>query len=832
MIIKRGLTKKIGRTVLSVTAIIIGVMLLTATTVYTSSIQYSKQISYEEANMADFIVYLQGAPESAVENISNLDNVKAAEGRLIVRSVIYAPSSMESYSLVLYGLPPTSMLDNVKITEGNLFSGEDADVIVLEETFGEVSVEDSVNIATSKGNSSLTLLGKCKSVWMLSYSISERVYGLAPLETVQSLFNMSAKINAVLVQVQNPSTLHVTMNDVKNQLEDYGVISSAYEGKVVPVFEFDLYMSALTSSLTVVGFLSVVIGAAFIYNILSITVSEDYGEIGTLKVLGMTRRQVVLVYMMRGIIVGGIGSIFGSILGIGLASSMLTSYASYTEILTGVIFSLLVRSLDILEYAGLGVGLAILGAIIPSLKAGGTVIHKAITTGHEEPKAFAFRLDLSRFGIIPVSYAVGSLLRKRGRVIGLIITLALPLALSASVLPVSQTLKANADHYWYEVYKVEGMARFQPSVDATTIERMNSIEGVKALEPYYFEFVQVEGFNVPLAGVLPNTSMANYEMLEGTWLYEGNHVVLTPFLAERLNAHAGDALTIATMSKEAEVKVVGIVQDLVLNAILCPISFAQRMFNKTGTYNSVIVQFKEGFNQWKVFDRLRGNFSQVSEYWSFIDVRENFYATVINPFMSIMGLIFTLSWIASIAMVGTIIAMDVRGRLKDFATLRALGATSFQVESIILLEMFVVGALGGGLGILLSFGFVAGVMKGLFTTLVAIPPVFIWTIDIGGVEVPGILILWILAIMVSVLSGFVLIHQAAKVNIAEALEARYSFSFWKKLETDICPYIRMRGVKWYCGARGEFLPQDRVETTCKNKTNWLRCQHRIYYSRL
>ncbi len=78
--------------------------------------------------------------------------------------------------------------------------------------------------------------------------------------------------------------------------------------------------SALTSLLTSVALISLLVGSIGIMNIMLVTVAERTREIGLLKSLGFSEKDVLSLFIIESMIVGLIGGIFGTALGMGAAT--------------------------------------------------------------------------------------------------------------------------------------------------------------------------------------------------------------------------------------------------------------------------------------------------------------------------------------------------------------------------------------------------------------------------------------------------------------------------------------------------------------------------------
>lgn len=78
-------------------------------------------------------------------------------------------------------------------------------------------------------------------------------------------------------------------------------------------------VSSLNYGMTIMSFLALTISIFIIYNSFSISVSQRWKEIGVLRAVGVSRRQVQLMFVFEGLFVGAVGSLIGVGAGYGLA---------------------------------------------------------------------------------------------------------------------------------------------------------------------------------------------------------------------------------------------------------------------------------------------------------------------------------------------------------------------------------------------------------------------------------------------------------------------------------------------------------------------------------
>jgi len=127
---------------------------------------------------------------------------------------------------------------------------------------------------------------------------------------------------------------------------------------------------ARIDSLQAVSLIALLVGLLIIYNSVQISVEERLKEIGTLRALGATQRQIFGVLLMEWLVVGAVGSLLGIYAGYALSKALL-SYTSRT--LNAMIPLIDLRDVKIapptiLIALILGIGATAIAAAIPAWK--------------------------------------------------------------------------------------------------------------------------------------------------------------------------------------------------------------------------------------------------------------------------------------------------------------------------------------------------------------------------------------------------------------------------------------------------------------------------------
>ena len=117
----------------------------------------------------------------------------------------------------------------------------------------------------------------------------------------------------VKVQLENKDKAQ----DVRKQIENLGFKTDYVGDTITQVQEvFKIFKFALASF----GFIAFVVAALGMFNTLTISLMERIREVALMKILGMQRRDINMVFLSESIILGTIGGILGIGVGIGFAS--------------------------------------------------------------------------------------------------------------------------------------------------------------------------------------------------------------------------------------------------------------------------------------------------------------------------------------------------------------------------------------------------------------------------------------------------------------------------------------------------------------------------------
>ncbi|HEX3873533.1 MAG TPA: ABC transporter permease, partial [Solirubrobacteraceae bacterium] len=202
-------------------------------------------------------------------------------------------------------------------------------------------------------------------------------------------FGGAGQLGTILLAFSLPSAQHLFLKSGQFDYVDVaarpGVSPDTLVGKIAPLLSprlvvrtaaaqarqdtnriFD-QLSFLTHALLAFGLIAVFVGAFVIFNTFSITVSQRTSELGLLRTLGATRRQLLGSVLVEALAIGLVGSALATALGF-------ASAAAIRALLTGLGLQLpttspVLETRTVIVSMGVGLAVTVLASLVPALRA-------------------------------------------------------------------------------------------------------------------------------------------------------------------------------------------------------------------------------------------------------------------------------------------------------------------------------------------------------------------------------------------------------------------------------------------------------------------------------
>jgi len=230
-------------------------------------------------------------------------------------------------------------ISNLEVEVGNFFTDKDKYTAVLGQEVAdgkfdqEVAVKNYLDI-TFRRQDGTTVTQKFRVKGILTGEDNAFVSGgpdrdatiYIPVATINELLNVtdyggfsantedSESVQAVSDEIDKrlARQLGVSARDLDNaDAKPYRIFNQA---EIIE--RLDQLADSLTILITIIATVALLVGSIGIMNIMLVTVAERTHEIGLLKSLGYTRKDILILFMLESVILGIIGGILGALIGL------------------------------------------------------------------------------------------------------------------------------------------------------------------------------------------------------------------------------------------------------------------------------------------------------------------------------------------------------------------------------------------------------------------------------------------------------------------------------------------------------------------------------------
>jgi len=143
---------------------------------------------------------------------------------------------------------------------------------------------------------------------------------IIPVASAQTLFD-SPSLFRIINEARTPAAMEAAADDIRRIIKDRHEgeddITIITQDSVIATF--DKIFTALTLGVAGIAAISLAVAGILIMNIMLVAVAQRTGEIGLLKALGATRRQIRALFIAEAFLLSFFGAMFGLVLGLAAA---------------------------------------------------------------------------------------------------------------------------------------------------------------------------------------------------------------------------------------------------------------------------------------------------------------------------------------------------------------------------------------------------------------------------------------------------------------------------------------------------------------------------------
>jgi putative ABC transport system permease protein len=361
------------RSALTVLAIALGVAMVLAASIVGQAASKSASKVLDEGTPVDLEVFARDSSsrfaESIADSLQARPEIVNVSAELSVDVVAHVPDTIET---TIVGVDPKGYVEiyQPELVNGTFLDGPDTIVLPMALAIQNgLNVGDEVTLAYGKCSTRLVVVGRLKVEQDLS-AVDGAPAAYVPLETAQYLVGAPDQIDRVAVTLRPGVDVKQFRSNLSYQLgDDLVVVGAADEDSTFAILMVQI-------SLGVVGLIMLAAAAFVIANAFAMSITARTREIGAMRALGMTRRQVMYVVLVEAVVLGLVGTLTGVPTGVGLAWVVMrirdTLDSGFAIPWWGVAAS-----------TALGLSVTLIGALQPALRASRVLPLVALRTASE-----------------------------------------------------------------------------------------------------------------------------------------------------------------------------------------------------------------------------------------------------------------------------------------------------------------------------------------------------------------------------------------------------------------------------------------------------------------
>ena len=310
-------------------------------------------------------------PETVADQVASVDGVIAVSATL-ERSINLPADYFDAdpaapdraTALTLVGATPDEFrgINAVNIVEGRYLETGDGRVAVITQSLAEIAglgLGDTLTLPTPTGAVDLTIVG-ITPVRLLPGN--EEV--LVTLPEAQTILAAPGAINVIDANFDS-------VNETRRAEIEQAIIAqlgSAYTiGVLQAGAEILTNIGTAQAIFNLLGALALLMGGFIIFNTFRTIIAERRRDIGMLRAVGASRRLVIWLILVEGVIQGVIGTVVGLLLGYALGALVLNAIAPIGQQFLNIrVGSPVVTPGLIVVSVLMGVGITVLAGVIPA----------------------------------------------------------------------------------------------------------------------------------------------------------------------------------------------------------------------------------------------------------------------------------------------------------------------------------------------------------------------------------------------------------------------------------------------------------------------------------
>jgi len=745
------------------------------------SLQQTRERYYQEYGFADLFASLKRAPIKLVQRIKQIPGVVDVDARVKAPVRI----SLENVDDPMQGLlvsidhQAITSINKIYLREGRMPDKNLQTEVLVSEAFAQphdLHAGDVMQIIVNGRKQTVHIVGIALSPEFI-YQIAPGViipdfsrYGIIWMqrEALETAYDMKGAFNDLSIKLTLEAKQQLIIQQLDSLLKPYGGLG-AYDRELQVSHHFlSEEFKQLDSMGSSFSFIFLAVSIFLLNMVVGRIIASQRDIIATLKAFGFSNRVIAFHYSKLIALIVVIGMVIGITAGLILGNNLAKMYMEYYR------FPYLDYQLQIkviVYSAGVTLLAALLGTYISIRKA--VLLQPAEAMRPEIPARYNVTF-LESLGIKKyLSQPSRMVLRHFERHPIKAILSVLGTAFACGIMIVGTFFMDAMDYMVETEFKLSQREDLMVSLinpsSYKAIYELNNIEGVLRVEPYRSAAVKMYAgsysHRTSIQGFSKNNHLHRVLDIQNKPVnIPETGILLTAFLAKKLQVQAGDQLTVEFLEGKRltrQLQVAGVINQYIgLSGYMDIDALNQLMLEGrvvSGAY--LAIEDGAGYNTQAYLKGLP-QIAGVSEKKSLI---ESFYATVGDFILTYIAFVTGLSVAIAFAVIYNNARITLAERTRELASLRVLGFTRGEIAYILLAELGLITLLAIPVGLLIgywmSYGFIVGLQQDLFR----IP--FI-------IEMPTYAYAILVVICSAIISGLIVRHKLNQLDLVSVLKVK------------------------------------------------------------
>ncbi len=708
------------RTVLIVLTIAAGVFAIGTIGAAEWTLQRQLPVQYRAINPADIIFTTSEFDVELADSVESISAVSAAEARRNLMVRMQEDALKDTWrDLFIFGIPDFNGMRIDKITPQTGAWPPPQGTLLLERgslSYLNLKEGQQITIKTPEGKQrTLTISGTAHDLYHMPAFLEGTVYGYVTDDTLRWL-GQDVTYNELYVKldgnVYDKAFMHQITDTITDHLEGSGAVVYVTEKPAPDGYPMDYIANTVLLLLVMLGGLILLLGAFLVINTMSALVAQQARQIAVIKAVGGRTRQVLGIYLVMVLILGGLSvliaiplSSFGARALVDFVGSILNFNARLDRYPLEII----------LLQVGVGIFVPLLSALIPILGSARRLPAPALSEyGRDRVWLGVRAIDRVLRALRGLTrlerLAARNPFRNRSRLAFSLIMLSLAGGSFIAVLNLQSSLQQTVDEmlgFWQYDFWV---ALNQPYLAERFQREALRVPGVTQAEGWGFEMTRrvrpdgSESNPIFLYGTLPQSTLVRPLVMQGRWLEEGDRnalVIGMGLLNVEPDLAVGKDIVLKVDGEEETFRVVGVMEMIGNQTVgyLCYTTFEtyNRLAHQANHADLGVVLTTGATPEERrviganVEKRLEDAGLEVTSIMQMDDERMEINSSFGIVIALLMIMVLLLALVGGLGLMGTM-SLNVIERSREIGVIRAFGGSNRSVFRVVVLEGVVIGA--------------------------------------------------------------------------------------------------------------------------------------------